>query len=140
MGKGGDKGKYCTAIKTGKVIFLLLNKIIYVWQRRATINQCSAEYLAIELLKGNVSALFKYYLISNKNWTKSMRPWDKFIFHWMAVFKGELVCQQQFSQLCSCNYICRRFWGFFLGCGVQSVTSHTHRDTYTPVLGHINGS
>lgn len=62
-----------------------------------------------------------------------MRPWDKFIFHWMAVFKGELVCQQQFSQLCSCDCICKSFSFFFSGMGgTECDTTHTQRHTHTP--------
>lgn len=52
-----------------------------------------------------------------------MQPWNKFMFHRVAVFKGELVCQQQLGWLCSCNCICKSFFG-----GVQSVTTPRHRD------------
>lgn len=39
-----------------------------------------------------------------------MQPWDEFIFHRVAVFKGELV--QQLSRLSSCDCICKSFfWG-----------------------------
>lgn len=40
-----------------------------------------------------------------------MQPRDKFMFHQAAVFKAELVRQQQLSRLYSCNCSCKSFWG-----------------------------
>lgn len=60
-----------------------------------------------------------------------MQPRDEFIFHRVAVFKGELV--QQLSQLSSCDCICKSFfWG-----GVQSMTpppAQRHASSWASIL------
>lgn len=50
-----------------------------------------------------------------------MQPQDKFIFHWVAVFKGDLVQRRLLGWLCSCNCSLKSFFG-----GVQSIIPPTH--------------